>query len=151
MPGPINSRQFQQSNFQSDRCKLRPWQATQTNRGDICNWRAAGAHSDRIESVIALERYALPADAPMSKICKAAATATLAATVTFLWAVTAGLPAAAEEQGMEQARQVCTPDVFKLCTAFIPDPNRITVCLQQNISNLSPACRVVMNGSVQQR
>jgi hypothetical protein len=87
----------------------------------------------------------------MSKICKAAATATLAATVTFLWAVTAGLPAAAEEQGMEQARQVCTPDVFKLCTAFIPDPNRITVCLQQNISNLSPACRVVMNGSVQQR
>jgi hypothetical protein len=88
---------------------------------------------------------------PMSKICKAAATATLAATVTFLWAVTAGLPAAAEEQGMEQARQVCTPDVFKLCTAFIPDPNRITVCLQQNISNLSPACRVVMNGSVQQR
>jgi hypothetical protein len=88
---------------------------------------------------------------PMSKICKAAATAALAATVTLLWAVTAGLPAAAEEQGTEQERQVCTPDVFRLCTAFIPDPNRIAVCLQQNISNLDPACRVVMNGSVQQR
>ena len=85
---------------------------------------------------------------PMSKICKAVAAAGLAATVTLLWAA---LPAAAEERGTEQERQVCTPDVFRLCTAFMPDPNRITVCLQQNISNLSPACRVVMNGSVQQR
>jgi hypothetical protein len=65
--------------------------------------------------------------------------------------VTAALPAAAEEQGTEQERQACTPDVFKLCTAFMPDPDRITVCLKQNISDLSPACRVVMNGSVQQR
>jgi hypothetical protein len=87
----------------------------------------------------------------MSKICKAVAAAGLAATVTLLWAVIAALPAAAEERGTEQERQVCTPDVFRLCTAFMPDPNRITVCLQQNISNLSPACRVVMNGSVQQR
>jgi hypothetical protein len=88
---------------------------------------------------------------PMSKICKAVAAAALAATITLLWAVTAALPAAAEEQGTEQERKACTPDVFKLCTAFMPDPNRITVCLRQNISNLSPACRVVMNGSVQQR
>jgi hypothetical protein len=88
---------------------------------------------------------------PMSKICKAAARAALAATVILLSVVTAGLPAAAAEQGTEQARQVCTPDVFRLCTAFIPDPNCIAVCLQQNISNLDPACRVVMTGSVQQR
>jgi hypothetical protein len=88
---------------------------------------------------------------PMSNICKAGATAAFAAAATLLWAVTAGLPAAAQEQGTEQARRVCTPDVFRLCTAFIPDPNRITVCLQQNISNLSPACRLVMNGSEQQQ
>jgi hypothetical protein len=87
----------------------------------------------------------------MSNICKAGATAAFAAAATLLWAVTAGLPAAAEEQGTEPDRRVCTPDVFRLCTAFIPDPNRITVCLQQNISNLSPACRLVMNGSEQQQ
>jgi hypothetical protein len=88
---------------------------------------------------------------PTSKICKDGATAALVATATLLWAVTAGLPAAAQEQGTEQARRVCTPDVFRLCTAFIPDPSRITVCLQQNISNLTPACRLVMNGSEQQQ
>jgi hypothetical protein len=88
---------------------------------------------------------------PISNICKDGATAALAATATLLWAVTAGLPAAAQEQGTEQARRVCTPDVFRLCTAFIPDPSRVTVCLQQNISNLTPACRLVMNGSERQQ
>ena len=87
----------------------------------------------------------------MPKICKAVAVAALAANITLLWAVTAALPAAAGEQGTEQQRQACTPDAFRPCTAFMPDANRITVCLQQNISNLSPGCRVVMNGSAQQR
>jgi hypothetical protein len=93
--------------------------------------RASGVKRRRVENQ------------PMSKICKAGATVAQTATVLLLWAVTAGLPATAE------ARQVCTPDVFRLCSAFIPDPNRIVVCLQQNLSNLSPACRLVMNGSGQ--
>jgi hypothetical protein len=31
-----------------------------------------------------------------------------------------------------------------LCAEFVPDPNRITVCLQNKIRDLSPACQTVM-------
>jgi len=34
------------------------------------------------------------------------------------------------------------PDVFRLCNAFIPNPEQIIACLQQNVSALSSACRV---------
>jgi len=55
--------------------------------------------------------------------------------------------AAAEmSQGTEQERQACTPDVFRLCGDFIPDPARITTCLRQKARNLSPACRMVITG-----
>lgn len=37
----------------------------------------------------------------------------------------------------------CTPDVFKLCGAFIPDEGRIITCLSQNKTNLSVACHKV--------
>jgi len=37
------------------------------------------------------------------------------------------------------------PDVFRLCNAFIPNPEQIIACLQQNVSTLSPACREVMD------
>jgi len=37
----------------------------------------------------------------------------------------------------------CTPDVFRLCGALIPDAGRITECLRQNTPQLSPPCRAV--------
>ncbi|MES2198041.1 MAG: hypothetical protein V4517_26770 [Pseudomonadota bacterium] len=50
------------------------------------------------------------------------------------------LPAAA--QGYSQAQQeACTPDAMRLCGAYIPDVDRITVCMIQRKSQLSPACR----------
>ncbi len=50
------------------------------------------------------------------------------------------LPAAG--QGYSQAQeQACTPDAMRLCSAFIPDVDRITVCMIQNKSQLSPGCR----------
>ncbi len=58
----------------------------------------------------------------------------------------AGLPAAAE-QGTQDERQACTPDVFRLCGEFIPDASRITACLHQRVRDLSPACRLVFTGS----
>jgi hypothetical protein len=58
----------------------------------------------------------------------------------------AKLPAMAE-QGTADDRQACTPDVFRLCGAFIPNADRITACLQEKLRDLSPACRVVFTSS----
>ena len=50
------------------------------------------------------------------------------------------LPAAGQGYSQEQ-QQACTPDAMRLCGAYIPDVDRITVCMIQNKSRLSPACR----------
>jgi hypothetical protein len=47
---------------------------------------------------------------------------------------------------MEQ-QMACTPDVFRLCGAAIPDENRIVACLQANTLVLSPPCRAVFASS----
>jgi len=41
----------------------------------------------------------------------------------------------------------CTPDVFRLCGAAIPDENRIVACLQANTPQLSAPCRAVFETS----
>lgn len=50
------------------------------------------------------------------------------------------LPAVAQAYSQEQ-EQACTPDAMRLCGAYIPDVDRITVCMVQQKSRLSPACR----------
>jgi hypothetical protein len=57
-----------------------------------------------------------------------------------------------ENQGTLEQRLACTPDVWRLCSAQIPDTNRIVACLQQNTQQLSGACRAVFesNDSVPQ-
>jgi hypothetical protein len=57
-----------------------------------------------------------------------------------------------QDQGTLEQRLACTPDVFRLCGAQIPDTNRIVACLQQNTAQLSGACRAVFesNDSVPQ-
>jgi hypothetical protein len=47
---------------------------------------------------------------------------------------------------MEQ-QMACTPDVFRLCGAEIPDVNRIVACLRQNTPQLSGPCRAVFESS----
>jgi hypothetical protein len=47
---------------------------------------------------------------------------------------------------MEQ-QMACTPDVFRLCGAQIPDVNRIVACLQQNTPQLSGPCRAVFDSN----
>jgi hypothetical protein len=39
----------------------------------------------------------------------------------------------------------CTPDVWRLCGAAIPDVDRIVACLRQNRPQLSEACRAVFS------
>jgi hypothetical protein len=50
------------------------------------------------------------------------------------------LPAAGQGYSQEQ-QQACTPDAMRLCGAYVPDVDRITVCMIQNKSQLSPGCR----------
>jgi len=35
----------------------------------------------------------------------------------------------------------CTPDVLRLCSAFIPNADEITTCLREKNAELSDACR----------
>ena len=37
----------------------------------------------------------------------------------------------------------CTPDVWRLCGAQVPDVDRIVACLRRNTSQLSGRCRAV--------
>lgn len=67
---------------------------------------------------------------------------------TRTFAALAGLIAFTQEpalaQGTDQQREACTPDVFRLCGAYIPDADRITTCLRGNSDRLSHACYAVM-------
>jgi hypothetical protein len=49
-------------------------------------------------------------------------------------------PAAGQAYSPEQ-QQACSPDAMRLCSAYIPDVDRITVCMIQNKAQLSPECR----------
>jgi hypothetical protein len=58
-----------------------------------------------------------------------------------------GGAASGEDRGTAEERRACTPDVLKHCNAFIPDAERVTVCLHEKLRELSPECRVVMIGA----
>ena len=44
-----------------------------------------------------------------------------------------------------EAQQMCTNDAFRLCGAEIPNIPRITACMIQHKSELSPGCRAIMD------
>jgi hypothetical protein len=44
----------------------------------------------------------------------------------------------------DEARQACTPDAMRLCSDFIPDVAKITVCMHRKYRQLSPECRAAM-------
>jgi hypothetical protein len=50
-------------------------------------------------------------------------------------------PAASRAYTPEQ-QQACSDDAFRLCSAEIPDVDRVTVCMVRNKAQLSPGCRV---------
>jgi len=52
-----------------------------------------------------------------------------------------------EYRGTMEQQMACTPDVFRLCGAQIPDVNRIVACLQQNAPQLSGPCRAVFESN----
>ncbi len=54
---------------------------------------------------------------------------------------------AEEYRGSMEQQMACTPDVFRLCGAQIPDVNRIVGCLRQNTAQLSRPCRAVFESN----
>jgi hypothetical protein len=55
--------------------------------------------------------------------------------------------ALAQHSGTLEQQMACTPDVFRLCGAQIPDENRIVACLRQNVVSLSGPCRAVFESN----
>lgn len=47
------------------------------------------------------------------------------------------------DRGTPEQRQACEPDALRLCGNYIPDADRIVVCLKANAPQLSPACHDV--------
>jgi hypothetical protein len=41
----------------------------------------------------------------------------------------------------DEEQQACSGDAFRLCSAEIPDVDRVTVCMVRNKAQLSPGCR----------
>jgi hypothetical protein len=61
--------------------------------------------------------------------------------------------AAAKAQGYQStqdAQSACTPDVFRLCSQFIPNRDPIVACLIRSRAALSPACRAVFKAPAQE-
>jgi hypothetical protein len=54
---------------------------------------------------------------------------------------------AQDYRGTDEQRMACTPDVFRLCGAEIPDTNRIVSCLRHNTALLSRPCRAVFESA----
>jgi hypothetical protein len=54
------------------------------------------------------------------------------------------LPSVAEAYTPE-GRQACTGDAFRLCSAEIPNVDRVRACLHRNKAQLSPGCRGFIN------
>jgi len=52
-----------------------------------------------------------------------------------------------EYRGTWEQQRACTPDVWRLCGAQIPDVDRIVACLRRNTPQLSGRCRAVFEQS----
>ena len=59
-------------------------------------------------------------------------------------------PAPSFSQGTLEQRLACTPDVFRLCGAFIPNADEITICLREKNAELSDACRTAFEAGIKQ-
>jgi hypothetical protein len=59
-------------------------------------------------------------------------------------------PAPSLSQGTLEQRLACTPDVLRLCSAFIPNADEITICLRERNAELSDACRTAFEAGMKQ-
>ena len=59
-------------------------------------------------------------------------------------------PSPSFSQGTPEQRLACTPDVLRLCSAFIPNADEITICLREKDAELSDACRTALDAEMKQ-
>src|SRR6266702_4479729 len=59
-------------------------------------------------------------------------------------------PVPSFSQGTTAQRMACTPDALRLCSAFIPNADEITICLREKNAELSDACRTVLEAAMNQ-
>jgi hypothetical protein len=64
--------------------------------------------------------------------------ALLAASLTALVAVSGAHAASQDEQ-----EKACRGDAMHFCSAEIPNKDKITACMKQHVSELSPACQAM--------
>jgi hypothetical protein len=67
-------------------------------------------------------------------------------TALILAALVASGGALQAQEDTYAQRQACRPDVFRLCSVYIPRRGPITDCLQRNFDRLSQDCRAVFEG-----
>jgi hypothetical protein len=60
-------------------------------------------------------------------------------------------PGPSFSQGTLEQRLACTPDVLRLCSAFIPNADEITVCLREKNAELSDACKTAFEAGMKQQ
>jgi hypothetical protein len=59
-------------------------------------------------------------------------------------------PSPSFSQGTLSRRLACAPDVYRLCSAFIPNVDEITICLRERTAELSNACRTAFEAGINQ-
>jgi hypothetical protein len=59
-------------------------------------------------------------------------------------------PAPSFSQGTAEQRLACTSDVLRLCSAFIPNADEITICLREKSAELSDVCRTAFEAGMKQ-
>ncbi len=67
------------------------------------------------------------------------------ATLALIAATTVTLATSPSFAFTQEAQQMCSGDAMRLCSAEIPDIPRITACMVRNKSQVSPACRAIMD------
>ena len=70
-------------------------------------------------------------------------TVTQTAIITLACALTFSTACFAEHGGSAEDQLACTPDVYRLCSQYIPDEDTIVSCLQRNKPQLSTGCQAV--------
>ncbi len=61
--------------------------------------------------------------------------------------LTTGASWSQEYRGTMEQQMACTPDVWRLCSAQIPDVNSVVTCLRANTPQLSNGCRAVFEAN----